>query len=204
MINMINSSGYISVEYMNFLSNVTTHNGMNPMTSEGISCQKRDFLSMITYDNAPKYTHTAALLSEDQYTYSTSSCIFLGKLFKAGSGFVSLNIDKSKLNVITRKEGISEGFLKSTGITKSIGGEFLTDENENPINIPKLITGKFPQVKWIFDNFIQRDLLFYIQQDIDITKSKTLIFYNTIDCSDFDDFSPMIRKIKRGISCKRP
>ena len=108
------------------------------------------------------------------------------------------------LNVITRKEGISEGFLKSTGITKSIGGEFLTDENENPINIPKLITGKFPQVKWIFDNFIQRDLLFYIQQDIDITKSKTLIFYNTIDCSDFDDFSPMIRKIKRGISCKRP
>lgn len=204
MVSMINSSGYISVEYMNFLSNVTTHNGINPMTSEGISCQKRDFLSMITYDNAPKYTHAAALLAEDQYTYSTSACIFLGKLFKAGSGFVTLSIDKSKLNVVTRKEGISEGFLKLTGSAKPIGGGVLTDENEDPIVIPKLVTNKFPQVKWVLDNFIQRDILFYIQQDIDRTKSQTLTFYRRIDCSQIDDMSYLITKIKRGDKNKRP
>lgn len=204
MVNMINSSGYISVEYMNFVSNVTTHNGINPMTSEGIGCQKRDFLSMITYDNAPKYTHSAALLGEDQYTYSTSSCIFLGKLFKAGSGFVTLTVDRSKINVLTRREGISEGFLKSTGLTRSIGGTVITDENEDPINIPEIKTCKFPQVKWIFDNFIKRDLIFYIQQDIDMTKRKTLLFYKITKCEDIIESEVTIKKIKRGIYSKRP
>lgn len=195
LINMINSSGYISVEYMNFLTNVTTHNGINPMTSEGISCQKRDFLSMITFDNAPKHTHTAALLGEEQNAISTSTCIFLGKLFKAGTGFVSISVDKSKLNVLTRKEGISEGFMKLTGIVNQIGGLVLTDENEEPIYIPKLSSGKFPRVDWVMDNFVQKDLLFYIKQGIDDTKRSLLMFCQPYELIDKESIDNLVIKI---------
>lgn len=198
MINMINSSGYIAVEYMNFLSNVTTHNGINPMTSEGISCQKRDFLAMITYDNAPKYTHSASLLSEDQYTNSTSSCIALGKLFKAGTGYVTITIDRSKMNVSNKQEGVSEGFLKLTSDLKKVGGNILTDENEDPITIPKLVKAKFPQVQWILDNFVQRDVLFYIQQDIDKSKRTLFKYYSISKFTPDDNFDTILKKIEIG------
>ena len=195
---MINSSGYISVEYMNFLTNVTTHNGINPMTSEGISCQKRDFLAMITFDNAPKHTHTAALLGEEQNAISTSTCIFLGKLFKAGTGSVSICVDKSKLNVLTRKEGISEGFMKLTGIVNQVGGLVLTDENEEPIYIPKLTSGKFPRVDWVMDNFVEKDLLFYIQQGIDESKRALLMFCKPHQPKKHDPVDSLVIKFKRG------
>lgn len=198
LINMINSSGYISVEYMNFLTNVTTHNGINPMTSEGISCQKRDFLAMITFDNAPKHTHTAALLGEEQNAISTSTCIFLGKLFKAGTGSVSICVDKSKLNVLTRKEGISEGFMKLTGIVNQVGGLVLTDENEEPIYIPKLTSGKFPRVDWVMDNFVEKDLLFYIQQGIDESKRALLMFCKPHQPKKHDPVDSLVIKFKRG------
>lgn len=203
LINMINNSGYIAVEYMNLLTNVTTHNGINPMTSEGISCQRRDPLAMTTIDNAPKYLHSAALLGEKHGTQSTSTCIFLGKLFKMGTGSVNVIIDKTHIKIFNRREGISEGFLKLTGTNKIIGNLFVNQENDEPIIIPRLVSGKFPKVKWIMDNFVKKDMVFYFQQGINRIKRATLEFFKPHDASNFINCDDLLIKIKKG-STKRP
>ena len=203
LINMINSSGYIAVEYMNLLTNVTTHNGINPMTSEGISCQRRDPLAMTTIDNAPKYLHSAALLGEKHGTQSTSTCILLGKLFKMGTGSVNVIVDKTHIKLFNRKEGISEGFLKLTGTNKIIGDLFVNQETDDPIIIPRLIPGKFPKVKWITDNFVKKDMVFYFQQGINRTKRTTLEFFRPHNTSDFINCDNLVIRIKKGTS-RRP
>jgi hypothetical protein len=185
LISMINTEGYIHVEYMNFLTNVTTFNGINPMTSQGILCQDRDWLAMTTFDSAAKYIKSAALIGKEQSTFATSTCIFLGKQFEMGTGFVKVRIDKSRLNISNRQLGISEAFIKAYGIDKPADNLF-NETDEDPIFIPKIITGKFPTVSWIYDNFIERDIIFYINQGIDNFKSYILQFYEPYACNDID------------------
>jgi hypothetical protein len=177
MINMINNSGYISVGYINLVSDVTTHNGLNPMTSDGISCQKRDFLSMITFDNGAKYVHFAALSGAQESTQSTATCIILGKRFKIGTGGVDIGVDKTKLSILGKKDRISEGFLKLIGTAKSVGDLFLPDGSEESIFIPKIIQGKFKMINWISDNYIKKDLFFYFKQGVNNTKREKLQMY---------------------------
>lgn len=201
LIGMINSSGYIAVEYMNFLTNVTTFNGLNPMTSQGILCQERDWLAMTTFDSAAKYIKTAALLGKEQSTHSTSTCIFLGKPFEMGTGFVKVKIDKSKFNISNRQIGISEAFLKLSGIAKPIGDLF-NDTSETPLHIPKMVPGKFPSVNWVYKNFIERDIIFYIKQGINEFKSSKLQFFEISPCDVLDEFKEMddlLIKIKPSI-----
>lgn len=184
LINMINNSGYISVEYMNLLTNVTTHNGINPMTSEGISCQGRDYLAMASFDNAPKYIQNAALLGEEHSTQSVSTCIFLGKNFKLGTGFAKISFDKTKLTQNNKKEGISYGFLKLTGIKPNTDKLTINDNDvEELIYVPRLVSYKFPLIPWIMDNFIQKDLYFYIKQGINLLKSTKLSMFKIKDCN---------------------
>lgn len=190
MIGMINSSGYIAVEYMNFLTNVTTFNGLNPMTSQGILCQDRDWLAMTTFDSAAKYIKTAAMVGKEQSTYATSTCIFLGKPFEMGTGFVKVKIDKSKLNISNRQIGISEAFLKLSGIAKPIGDLF-NDTSEIPLFIPKMRPNKFPVVPWVYENFIERDIIFYIRQGIDEFKAARLQFYESSNCEMLNEFTDM-------------
>uniref|UniRef100_A0A6C0BCJ2 DNA-directed RNA polymerase n=1 Tax=viral metagenome TaxID=1070528 RepID=A0A6C0BCJ2_9ZZZZ len=206
MIQMINSSGYISVNYINFVADTITHNGINPMTSEGISCQGRDFLSMITFDNAAKYIMLAALSGESKSVNSTSSSIFLGKKFKLGTGAVEIGVDKTKINMKKHNDGISEGFLKLSGIEKPTTDLFLPDGSDDPINIPKLIIGRMNPIGWIIDRFIDRDILYYVQRGIDDLKRITYqVFtkYSSDDELDFADDGFDLTLITIGTS-KRP
>ena len=191
MISMINNQGYISVNYINFTSDVITHNGINPMTSEGISCQGRDFLSMITFDNASKYIMNAALIGKSKSVNSTSSSIFLGKRFKLGTGAVDIGIDRTKININSRREGISEGFLRLTGLDMPTSELFLPDGSDEVIVIPKLIVGRMKPVKWIIDKFVEKDILYYIQRGIDNYKRITYMAFTkfppNLDDSDSDD-----------------
>lgn len=196
LIGMINSSGYISVEYMNFLTNVTTFNGRNPMTSNGVSGQdNRDWLAMATFDSAAGFVKQAALIGKEQNADSTSTCIVLGKKFKTGTGYINVVIDKTKLTISNKQSGISEEFIKLSGIAKPVGDLFM-DDSDGPIYIPKLEVSKFPPVKWIYENFITRDIVFYIQQGIDKTCKDRLDFFETIDCSEIDVLDNMLFKIE--------
>lgn len=186
LIGMINSSGYISVEYMNFLTTVTTFNGRNPMTSNGVSGQDtRDWLAMATFDSAAVYVKQAALVGKEQSANSTSTCIVLGKKFRSGTGYINITVDKTKLSVSNRKTGFSEKFIKLSGVSGSTGDLFM-DDSDGPIYIPKLDMGKFPSSPWIYDNFIIRDIVFYIQQGIENALKTRLEFFDVIDCSEID------------------
>lgn len=196
LIGMINSAGYISVEYMNFLTNVTTFNGRNPMTSNGVSGQdNRDWLAMATFDSAAGFVKQAALIGMEQNADSTSTCIVLGKKFKTGTGYVNITVDKTKLTVSNRQGGISEEFIKLSGISKPVGDLFMND-SDGPIYIPKLEVSKFPSVPWIYENFITRDIVFYIQQGIDKDLKTCWDPYDVIDCSTIDVLDDMIFKIE--------
>jgi hypothetical protein len=196
LIGMINSSGYISVEYMNFLTTVTTFNGRNPMTSNGVSGQDtRDWIAMATFDSAAVYVKQAALVGREQNADSTSTCIVLGKKFRSGTGYVNITVDKTKLTISNRQSGFSEKFIKLSGISNSIGDLYM-DDSDGPIYIPKLEVGKFPQVPWVCDNFITCDIVFYLQQGIEKDLKSCLQFYNIINCDDIENFDNLLFKIE--------
>jgi len=200
MINMINTQGYISVNYMNFVADVITHNGINPMTSEGISCQNRDFLSMATFDNAAKYIMNAASIGESKNVKSTSSSIFLGKRFELGTGSVGIKIDLTKINVITYEEGISEGFLQLTGSDTQSDELYLPDGSEVPISIPSLIINRMKPVKWIIDTFMDKDILYFTQRGNDRIKSTTFKRLSKLEQFDVDDYEDYdLKSITRNI-----
>lgn len=184
MINMINSQGYVSVSYMNFAADVITHNGINAMTSEGISCQNRDYLAMISFDNAFKYVMKAASTGKYKHVNSTSSSIGLGQLFKLGTGAVEIGIDKAKINMNHTNSGISRGFLELIGVEKPVSQLFLPDGSDDPIFLPNLIVGRMKQVPWIIDTFIEKDLLFYIQTGIDNTRRLMFTKFDKFDSND--------------------
>lgn len=184
MINMINSQGYISVSYMNFAADVITHNGINAMTSEGISCQNRDYLAMISFDNAFKYVMKAASTGKYKHVNSTSSSICLGQLFKLGTGAVEIGIDKTKVNMSSNNSGISRGFLELIGVEKPISQLFLPDGSDDPIFLPSLIVGRMRQVPWIIDTFVDKDLLFYIQCGIDNIRRILFTSFEKFDPND--------------------
>lgn len=195
LIGMINSSGYISVEYMNFLTQVTTFNGRNPMTSNGVSGQdNRDWLAMATFDSASVYVKQAALIGKKQSADSTSTCIVLGKKFKTGTGFVNITVDKTKLTLSNRQNGISEKFIKLSGVAKTVDDLYL-DDSDGPLYIPKLEVGKFPSCSWVYENFVTRDIVFYIQQGIDERLKFRLDFYEAIDCSEVPDLDSLFFNI---------
>lgn len=193
MIGMINGSGYISVEYMNLSSNVTTHNGVNQMTSEGISCQKRGVLDIITFDNAAKYIHIAAGSGEIQDASSTSTCIFLGKPFKMGTGSVDITIDKSRLTSLNKNSDDSEEFLKLVGYGKSRSELYLTDGQPDLIIIPQLVNSKFRKPIWLLNEIIKKDIFFYLKQGIERTKEARLLI---MDKCSYTDCSMYLKKIK--------
>lgn len=197
LIGMINSSGYISVEYMNFLTSVTTFNGRNPMTSNGVSGQNnRDWLAMATIDSAALYVKQAANSGKEQTADATSTCLVLGKTIKTGTGYVKIVVDKTRLSVISKQSGISEKFIKLSGLQKPVDDLFM-DDSDGPIYIPKLKHGKFPSSPWIYENFITRDIIFYIQQGIDQQLKCTLTFPSTVDCSSLPNLDHLLFKIPR-------
>lgn len=170
MVSMINSSGYISVSYINIETNVITHNGANPMTSAGISCQKRSVYDMVTFDNAGAYILNAATIGKEQGASTTSTCIFLGKRFEVGTGSVEVRINRARVVISNRKNGISEGFLRLTGMTHYTDNLFLPDSSDAPIIIPEVQVGKFPRVSWMIDRYVNKDLVYYMQNGIDQDK----------------------------------
>lgn len=205
MINMINSQGYVSVSYMNFAADVITHNGINAMTSEGISCQNRDYLAMISFDNAFKYVMKAASTGKYKHVNSTSSSICLGQLFKLGTGAVEIGIDKTKINMNSTNSGISRGFLELIGVEKPVSQLFLPDGSDDPIFLPNLIVGRMKQVPWIIDTFIEKDLLFYIQTGIDNTRRLMFTKFDKFDDGDeliVEDDAEIFRKPLRTIAVR--
>lgn len=195
IINAINGSGYIAVEYMNFSSNVTTHNGINQMTSEGITCQDRGFLDLMTFDNAYKYIHIASTLGKEQDTSSTSSCIFLGKLINLGTGYTKIKVDKTKMINNKVNEGISEGFLKYVGVSKLVGKMVLSEMESEEIQVPNIVPFKFnKKVKWIYDNFIKKDMIFFVKNSIEKFKSLKLEEHKIILFKDEDNYDHMLLK----------
>lgn len=170
MINMINNSGYINVSYINLQTNVTTHNGPNPMTSSGISCQKRGVHDMITFDNAGHFILSGAFKGKKEYTTNTSTSIFIGSTVKIGTTATSVTLDRLSLIANNNKSGISNGFLKLASDTTPITTLFLPEVSEKPIIIPPTEIGKFPLVPFVINNFVKKDLYFFIKSGIDSDK----------------------------------
>lgn len=170
MINMINNSGYINVSYINLQTNVTTHNGPNPMTSNGISCQKRGVHDMITFDNAGHFILSGAFKGKKEYTNNTSTAIFIGNMVKIGTTATSVSLDRLALIANNKKNNISDGFLKLASDSSAITTLFLPDLSEKPIIIPPLDIGKFPSVPFVISNFVRKDLYFFIKSGIDNDK----------------------------------
>lgn len=158
LISMVNRDGYINVKYPLLITDTTTASGINPMTSEGVSTQGKGVLAAVTFDNSAKYIKRASLLGKPESTNSAAASIFIGNKVKIGNGYSNVVFDQLSISV-------SSPYKQSSGVKLK---EF-ADEDDNPIEETRtyLITvGKFPPVNWVLDKFVNKDILYYIDNGI--------------------------------------
>lgn len=199
MISMVNSSGYINVSHINLQTNVTTHNGPNPMTSAGAASQKRGLYDIITFDNAGAYILSHAFKSKIEQTGNVSSSILIGQHINIGTTATEIRVKRMKLISGLNKEGYSEKFLKISDSTYSGEIAYFNLEKEKQIEIPATQIGKFPNVKKIMEKYVNRDLVFYIKNGIDKEKRKIYNFAINIIPSDQKLLlSTLIKPIRRA------
>lgn len=157
LISIINSSGDVNVKYPILVSDVTTSNGINSMTSQGISSQNNGVLSTITFDNVKKYITKAALVGKFENAKAISTAIFLGNKVELGTGFVKIKFLEMSLT-------LTSPIRKKLNVGMK---EFLENEEFEETKLePKVIVGKFPKVKWVFESFVKKDIIFYLNMGI--------------------------------------
>lgn len=189
MIEMVNKSGYINVEYPKLVAATTTANGVNPMTSQGVFSQKRNILSQITFDNASKYISDNARIGNNAKINNVSANIFIGSECKLGTGFAEVEMDDTKLSSVCIVRDLAEQTLEEA------------DEEQDPYyeNVSEILTvdfNKFPKVKWVINEYVSRNFMFYIehgkQKISKVVKPKTV----NIDSQKFvTEYMPMFNKL---------
>lgn len=158
LISMVNREGYINVKHPLIITDTTTASGINPMTSEGVSSQGKGVLAAVTFDHSAKYIKRASLLGKGESVDSAAACIFIGKGVKLGSGYASVVFDEFSIS-------LSSPFIHSKGIKmKEVDDDEVSVEEE--IRTYQIITGKFPSVKWVLDKFVNKDIMYYIDNGI--------------------------------------
>jgi hypothetical protein len=159
LIDMVNKEGYINVEYPKLVAATTTANGVNPMTSQGVISQKRSILSQITFDNSTKYITESARLGKSDSTINVSTGIFLGNETKIGTGYVDVQMNELK----TRLSGPTRTY---TGLKSREKDDEDDPYYEEPNQVLEVRKGKFPNVKWVIDSFVSRDIFYYVDSGI--------------------------------------
>jgi hypothetical protein len=153
LISIINSSGDINPKYPVLTSDVTTCNGINPFTSTGSSSQNNGVISTITFDNVKKYITKAAIVGKQEVSTPVSTAIFFGNQLFLGTGYSKIKFDNLALSVTSPT---------SNSIKTNMKDIIEDEEYEEPRLEPTVSVGKFPKVKWVFNKFIKKDIIFYI------------------------------------------
>lgn len=155
LIDMVNKEGYINVEYPKLVAATTTANGVNPMTSQGVISQKRGILSQITFDNSTKYISESSRLGKSESTINVSTGIFIGNETKIGTGYVDVRMNELKTSISSPVRNYTE-----------LGFKVRDDEEdpyyEEPQALLEIKKSKFPPVKWVIENFVSRDIFYYV------------------------------------------
>lgn len=166
LISIINSQGDINVKYPVITADIITSNGINPMTSQGVTSQQNGVLSTITFDNVKKYITKAAFSGKFESTDAVSTSIFIGNPVNLGTGYADIKFDSISL---------SPG-IKSRKTIKTLIKDFSVNEDSEESKAKANVSiGKFPKVVWVFDNFIKKDVMFYMNMGISKYSSQTLI-----------------------------
>lgn len=194
LIDIVNKEGYINVEYPKLVAATTTANGVNPMTSQGITAQRRGILSQITFDNAAKYLAESARVGKYETTNNVSTSIFIGNECTTGNGYVDVRLNETKISIMSPKRD-----YKGTELRER-------DDEEDPyyeevMNLLEVKFAKFPKVKWVIDNFISRDIMYYVDCGISHLTSIINPKINPIDttrfCKDILPYFPRIVPVQR-------
>ena len=99
-----------------------------------------------------------------------------------------------------KNNGISEGFLKYVTVGKAVGTLFLTELTDEPIEVPNIVPFKFCNgIKWIFDKFIKKDVIFFLKSGIDQFKSNKLMVHELNN--SYDNFDSILEK--HNVSLKK-
>lgn len=200
MIRMVNNSGYINVSHINQLTNATTHSGINPMTSIGISCQNRGLHDMMSFDNAGNFILSESFKSKEQTTNNISSSLFTGNLMEMGTAGTKIVLNRMNIMVNNGKYGISEGFLNLGEVKQMSHNLYLPDTSEKTIFIPPPEFKKFPTVEFIMKNFVNRDLIFYILRGVNKEKNTVFCYLNIIKPKkDNLKISHLLKKVTRYV-----
>jgi hypothetical protein len=160
MIEMINSSGYINVSYINLESDLKTHNRPNPLTSNGIKSHKRGINDMITFDNAGSFIVNGVFKSKLEYCLNPSTSILIGN---------KINLCTTSTTFKLNNEDIL--FNKTENDDK----EFIFNDTLKINDNQKI---KFPIVNFIFDKFINKNVNFYIKNGIELSKCYTFSLFD--------------------------
>ena len=178
---MINDSGYINGKYIELVSDVMTHTGMNPMTSEGILSHGRGSLAYATYDKVIQHLSRGMLVGKKENTDSTSISIILGQQIKFGTGGSHIQNDTPSQNhkdyhqkdyqVVKTATQVYRNDNFIPDVHKALGNGIIGndgDADDPSLNIPPIIFGKLPMLSWIEDHVIIHDVASYIAQGIEI------------------------------------
>jgi len=203
--NMINDSGYINGKYVELLADVLTHTGMNPMTSEGILGHGRGSLAYATFDRVINHLLKAIVTGKHESTASTSISIILGKQMKLGTGGFKVDFDKSQLIMQNHEDtdlefaenyevGVSDMFNNSFGSNNGVIGNSDDDNLDVVLEIPEIIPGKLPMLKWIYDNILIKNVDFYVKQGIEILYSNPHPEVSMYKISDMENLNSIVKK----------
>lgn len=169
LIEIVNKEGYINVEYPALVSATTTANGVNPMTSQGITSQKRSVLSQITFDNATKYLTEKTREGVFEKMNNISASIFVGSISKIGTGYTDVRLNETEVTrLVLQKE--------YEGVALEEQDDGLDPHYIEGITLLYVKPDKFPKVDWVYDNFISNDIMFFIE--IGIKKLIKIPLYN--------------------------
>lgn len=156
LIEIVNKEGYINVEYPALVSATTTANGVNPMTSQGITSQKRSVLSQITFDNATKYLTEKTREGKFEKMNNISASIFVGSVSKIGTGYTDVRFNETEVTrLLPQKE--------YEGVSLEEQDDGLDPHYIEGITLLYVKPDKFPKVEWVYDNFISNDIMFFVE-----------------------------------------
>ena len=173
---MINSSAYINGKYLELVSDVLTHTGLNPMTSEGILSHGRGSLAYATFDRVWQHLNKSVLIGKKESTAATSISIMLGEQFRFGTGGFSIRTDKTKIisetPVQTNKTDFNTDYQVQeldTNIHHGTNGavELNSSINDLLLPIPTITPNKLPTVPWIYEKILVKNSIFYIRKGIE-------------------------------------
>ena len=192
LIAIINGEGYINVKYPILVADILTANWLNPMTSEGNSSQGKGVLSAVTFDNVTKYIKRASLLGKTESTKAASTAVFIGSEISLGTGYSKVGIDQ---NAITSVDVLRKTFLSNVREIEDDVSEHDVEDREPE----ELVVSKFPRVAWVFEAFVNKNIMFYFDRGINTLKRYTYKEYSLPSINTYrklKKFYPTIAEVR--------